>query len=768
MKYPAVKALIFLIIGIIGASYIKLSAGIPLAIALVSIVSLLMLFITGKTKYIGWLIAALLIAVGFFRSQLFITQLPSNHISKFTSFNSKIQIKGEIALEPDIRDKNTYLTIASDSAFIAGRSIPVTGRVMIKIRPPTGRYQYGDYISVFGYLNKPPRSGNPDLFNYREYLRKKAIFAYCAIRNNYSIKLIKKSQNSDFISAIVLPIRQYLINAFHHLPTSDNGHLLSGFLLGEKRGIPLEIKQSFITSGTMHLLAVSGSNVVLVSFLYYLIMRYVPITRKWKIIGSVPVIVTFCFMTNNEPSVVRATMMFLIGTLAFLWRRRLEIVNSVSSAALIILSVNPLWLFDAGFQLSFAAVGGIIAYMKSGLYWQKRPRRWFEMVFRYFYHGFYVSCFAFLFTLPVTAYHYNRIALYSIISNIPAAAVIMFVTVIGSVYAVVYPIGGIISGTFSWLADRSVMLMYLNSQYFASLPFANLMFPTPGIITITIFYLVLIAAIALKRNRVLSKYSIIAVLTLLCIKVWWGVFDNQKDDWFVEFLDCGYSSALIVHNNSDYNVLIYSGDSRTYKGLGEKIIRPYILKIGHDKIRNLVFTECGSDAVNGMEQLLKDGFVENLWIPHDSEIYKYLISGDFKMHIREYFSSDTLIYGKAIKQTILSSDINLKEKRDNVLSYPSVMKILNSSILYLGKSEYFPEYILQDEIEIIQIDAKFAEWLKNYKCRDEKQIIITGEPYCYWMDFSDTTVTSKTFRIKEQGAISARISSRGIVFYHNN
>jgi competence protein ComEC len=767
MRYPAAIALIFMVAGILGAVYLPLPEWLTLLITFTALIAAAVLVYLREMRCAAVAAAVLLLGIGYSRTQLFTTQHAANHISKFTTLNYKVRFTGRISFDPDIRDRHTYLIISADSLHFYRRSIPVTGKVLVRIRPATARFQYDDYVSVYGYLNRPPRPGNPGLFDYRIYLRNKGIHSYCSVKGGYNVQIIERAGHAGFISGIVLPARNYLLDVYSELPTPGNGELMAGFLLGEKRGIPDKIREAFIASGTMHLLAVSGSNLALVSFLYFLIVGIVPMSRRWKLIGSLPFIVIFCFMTNNEPSVVRAAVMLGLGVIAYLMRRKIEPVNLAGAAGLLILGINPLWLYDVGFQLSFAAVAGIVLYVKSGIYNPPPARNIAHRVWHALIYSVFVSLAAFLFTAPIIAYNFNRLAAYSVLANIPAAMAIGAVTTIGAAAAFVHPLGGIINQSVLWAADAAVSLMRTIAEFFSSLPYADLSIPSPDPLMIAIFYLSLIVLTAFRWNPRLGKYGLVLLLILINIKIWSGVIPESNKTIQVQFLDAGYSDALLIYSGTEWNTMIYNGDGRTYEDLGRNTIKPYLLKIGFSGLDNLIITSSDSSSIHGLEDLLQEGFVDNIWLPENDPRTRWESDRsdklDFKMvkELGKFSAGDLLISSEMVKYGVFKPDKNLKEKAENAKYFPVIIEVSGRRILFAGRACYGPDPSVFNGFDIVQF---------NHALRDKMpdsvgtKMISTGRPFLYWMEkYADSYgVTDRYRSIAEEGAICYSVDRDGV------
>jgi ComEC/Rec2-related protein len=136
--------------------------------------------------------------------------------------------------------------------------------------------------------------------------------------------------------------------------------LLHALLLGYRAQMPYEIKKMFVTTGTMHVIAISGSHVVVMCGIALLLLRGMRISRMRWFVVLAPALVLYTYATGFQPSAIRACVMALLFWLAPLLGRRPDAVTSLAASALLIVGVAPDQLFDLGFLMSYLAVLGLV------------------------------------------------------------------------------------------------------------------------------------------------------------------------------------------------------------------------------------------------------------------------------------------------------------------------------------------------------------------------------------------------------------------------
>ena len=189
-----------------------------------------------------------------------------------------------------------------------------------------------------------------------------------------------------------------------------------GILLGDKSYLNLELKDAFSGAGAMHLLAVSGLHVgiflVILQWLFKTFGRRVP---RWLQFGLILIILwTYAGITGFSPSVNRAVTMFSFVALGTLTGRRYDSINGLIASAMILLAINPYFLFDIGFQLSYSAMFGIFLFsplIERSLYIKQK---WLKFI----WSGTAVALAAQLTTFPLTLYYFHQFPNYFLITNL--------------------------------------------------------------------------------------------------------------------------------------------------------------------------------------------------------------------------------------------------------------------------------------------------------------------------------------------------------------
>lgn len=269
-------------------------------------------------------------------------------------------------------------------------------------------------------------ANNPYEFDYQSYLARRKMYRQVYLPKQSWVK----AEDKTLITAGILAerVRMRLLDIYRNQSFEENElHVLSALTLGYKRGLDPEIKRVFASAGAMHVLAVSGLHVGIVYLILAALLGFLNKQKSGRIAFIIVVILalwSFAFITGLSPSVMRAATMFTFVTAGKGIGRQSAIYNTLAASAFFLLLVNPNNLFEAGFQLSYSAVFGIV-------FLQPKLQRLFTFkykVVRYFYILLTVSLAAQIATFPVSVYYFSQFPVYFWISNlliIPAVTLLI-------------------------------------------------------------------------------------------------------------------------------------------------------------------------------------------------------------------------------------------------------------------------------------------------------------------------------------------------------
>lgn len=324
--------------------------------------------------------------------------------------------------------------VVAEVLTVEGR--PTRGRMLLYIRqdPASARLRYGDLLWANGWPQHPQNRVGDTSFDYRRYLRRKGIEWQCYLSpeqwqwDSHEGRTSLLGWSKGVQLHLVERIRQSGLSA------SQQG-IAEALLLGWRDDVDEATQQQYRDAGITHLLCVSGLHVGIVAWLAGAVLFFLG-RKRWqrvvKGIVQIGVVWLFVLMTGMAPSTLRAGVMFSLLIVGGMLQRRPNSLNNLCTAMLVLLAAHPMWLFDVGFQLSFAAVAGILLW--------NRPLQqlvpllsdtqspWFLWLPRKVWQLLCLSTSAQVATLPLVLFHFHQFPLYFLIANltiVPFAGVLL-------------------------------------------------------------------------------------------------------------------------------------------------------------------------------------------------------------------------------------------------------------------------------------------------------------------------------------------------------
>ncbi len=418
---PFVRFVLFLILGI--TTQIKLSVNFDILLY-VCLISIPVWFFlqkliqeSYKNRYINGVIAFIIIFI-------FGAAITSFNTAKELKFKNEKVIATAIINEQIEEKEKTFKTVlklqkhSNDSTNIKDNSLVIVYFEKDSIVPTL---KYGDEIIFKSRISEISKPGNPNEFNYRNYLFRKGIVGQVYLKSG-SWK-ITNNDKGKLLYNLAYSMRQSLLDIYrNHSIKGEEFAVLSALTLGYKDELKQETKQAFVTSGAMHVLAVSGLHVGIIygvlSFIFAFLNKFK--YRKFnygKILKAIIIIVFLCFfamISGLSPSVCRAVIMFIFIIIASLLNRPNNIYNSLSASAFILLIYNPFYITEVGFQLSYLAVFSIV-------YFQPKLVNLIKIKNKYLNMAWALTCVAFaaqIGTAPIAIYYFNVFPVWFFLSNI--------------------------------------------------------------------------------------------------------------------------------------------------------------------------------------------------------------------------------------------------------------------------------------------------------------------------------------------------------------
>ncbi len=428
-----------------------------------------------QRKYIGFFeVLLILFAIIFGYGRMEISKPDSSVFDG--KVGESITIKAIVKNEPNEKYGAYNFVVKKD-----GIGINIRGK---------GEYipKYGDELLVSGKLELPENfdTDQGKEFDYVSYLYKDDIFYKI---ENAKYEFVSAGHGNRIISSLI-SIKQFVINGFQRVFTLSEANLLAGLNLGEKSAIDTEFRDDLITTGTIHIIALSGYNVtIIVNAMRDFFAEILGLSVRVASYMGVISVVLFVLLTGLQSSAVRAGIMAIITIYSRMQGKPYNAFRALIFAGFLMLMFNPKYLvYDVSFQLSFLATLGII-FITPIL-----ERKFARVPKKFLYiiplrEALAVTLGAQIGVYPYIVYKMGTLSIISLPANILILPAIPFAMGFGMLAGVLGAFSEVLGFPFVYITHY--LLLYIENlvRFFASIPFASFSIEGFSGILCLIFYI---------------------------------------------------------------------------------------------------------------------------------------------------------------------------------------------------------------------------------------------------------------------------------------
>ena len=610
---PLICLLISFCCGIIAGRYLPIPPLILAAMACIIAALLLWRILRGHTSYL--IPPLLFVLIGGLASAGIPDpdQIP-NGIQRLLEHDSVV-LMGNIGRPPQQGADRTRLHMRLEAFKEGDDWRTVSGNLLLTIRECRKRWLIGQRLIGRVWVRPIRNFNNPGGFDYRQYLASQRIWASGYVRRDTDLVPVGIPQDpwANMLHRVRTRSRAFL----EHRLTPDNAGLYRALLLGERFALAAELRELLYNAGVGHLLAISGLHLGMVAGFLFLAFHFVFVrtpafvsrwgARPGAALAAFPVALGYGLLTGMALPALRATVMLAVFTLALVLQRERDLFNSLLLAALLILIPYPEALFAASFQLSFVAVAALILVLPRlptpVIFRNKlgRERKWHLRGIR-FYQFICASIILSLSTAPLVLYHFHRLTLTGLFTNLLVVPVVGFLVLpAGLLTILVLPFSTSLAGFLLTLGSLGLDLVIAIATKFGSLSWAVLWPGTPNVWQVGLAYILLL--LPFTGTRLIWKSILLFGISFVLVLSWIVPAHRTPEQSLlrVTYLDVSQGGSAVVELPEKGAMLIDGGGFYTSSfDIGRHVVAPYLWHRRIPRLEAMVLSHAHPDHLRGL------------------------------------------------------------------------------------------------------------------------------------------------------------------------
>lgn len=404
----------YLISGILTAFYFSVNREILFISGIVFFVLFLISFLRTKKKlfpdaFFGICSFLLIFYLGFSAAYF---SVPENKTEHFINQNivpdHSTMLLASVSEELKPTNFSQRFILDTESLISSKKTLHAKGKILLNLKRDSSAASYlkpGMQVLVPWNPDEIKAPLNPFQFSYKNYLH--GLQVKQQINTDIDNIKIRKYQNSDLTAKSWQLREQLILDLKKHDFGKDEIAVFQALILGQRREISNELYKDYAASGAIHILAISGLHIGILLFLLNYLFKGLDRLKRGKLIKTLIIILllwSFAVLTGFSASVVRAVTMFSFLAVGLQMKRKTSALNSLSLSLFLLLLINPYYIYQVGFQLSYLAVFSIIMFQPM-IYRLIKPK--FKII-DYLWKLSAVSIAAQIGVLPLSLYYFHQ------------------------------------------------------------------------------------------------------------------------------------------------------------------------------------------------------------------------------------------------------------------------------------------------------------------------------------------------------------------------
>ena len=599
--------------------------------------------------------------------------------------------------------------------------LPIPFHLRLTWRDPDRDLHRGLQIRTRIHVHAPSGTLNPRGFDYAAYLDALGVDAVGSVSGAGVIEVLDPDREAPLhlFASLIEEWRGRVRAAAETLPQPSRGLFLS-LTIGEQGFLAPEVREWFMTTGTVHILSISGSHLGLIALLSFALVRkaclllpsilllslsrWLTATRLAALLTLVPVL-AYTVLAGAETATIRSAIMIAVALWTVWLGSPHYLLHALAAAAGLTLLVHPAALFDISFQLSYVSVWALALALSRETPVDELPlpkqSPAGRMVY-WFRESLRLTALVTLATVPLVACYFNQVSWMGLFANLLMVPFVGFIflptSLLSAVWVIVTHSSTLPGAAF---IDSLGQGLIASTHVLAGLPGAEWFVAAPTIPMMLLFYVLGWALLAGWPAHAAPLLRRSMASGLACILLWWLWSPRPfggEEMVRVTFLDVGQGDSAVIELPDGTVTLIDGGATYERFDMGRSVVAPFLWNRGIRRIDHVIGTHPQLDHVGGLAWILAHFQVEKFWTngaERQEEFWRRIERAMVQRKLEATVATEGRLIseGPACRMVVLNpqprpeSSISAKSESLNNLSVVTELVCREQRVLFTGDIE---------------------------------------------------------------------------------
>ncbi len=643
-RAPLVPVVAALAVGIVTGRYAPSSAGLW---AVVGAAGILLVIITFRRGHLGILssigVGVIIFGIGAVSTQTAWLSVADDHVITYTAEAPNLAtLQGQIITSPvtyteppdPVRGyqrppRTSFILRATHIRTNTGYT-PTSGLVRVTVEEPARHLLAGARVELLGWIGRYRNPDNPGQYDLSLARRKDRTPVWLTVAASDGAIVLGGADRPWYARMfwhVRAASRQHLLDY-----GDDRGHVLNALIIGQRHPALRDLNRTMARAGIAHFMSISGLHLGIFLGFAYLLCRVLMLPVRRSAIVVLILLGAYVLLAEPRPALLRSAVMAAGICLATIFNRRYFLLNALAGAGVVLLAIDPLQLFQPGFQLSFTIVGGIILLHRAirrllfgrwvrrrGLMvfrGEQRVRRWvYYQASNWLMDLVAISVGAFIVAAPLVARYFGIFSPFAPVLSLLLLPLLVGVLVPGYLsMALTWPVPNL-SYWIGLIGAKAAGALGRVVESLGSITILNLQLRPVGTAWVLLCYATL-ALLVLRRRIYLGRvFAAAAVAVLTAATVYTQLPAKRPPQAELHVLAVGAGQCTVLHTPSGRTYIFDAGTQSGFD-IYDQILKPFLRHRGLPNPSAVFVSHANTDHFNALPALVSSGRVDRVYLNH--------------------------------------------------------------------------------------------------------------------------------------------------------